>query len=256
MKENALLATTQKEGGAWLVVAELLKLLAANPAWEIHVAGHSAGSIFMAPLVQLWCGKGTITSGPAKGLTGLGGKITSLTLWAPACTMDLFHEAYLPSIQNKSVKRFSLFTLKDAADQDDHCANIYHKSLLYLVSNALEEKAGLFLADGEPLLGLERFVIEQRDVFRVPTESEIKKKNPPMVPLFGVPAAQWVRSPNGLPEGESANASHARHHGDFDDDKATVLSTLARITGSGVGQAEVEFAPSASSLRDRRRTLV
>ena len=258
MKENALLATTQDKGGARLVLTELAKLLAADPAWDIHVAGHSAGSIFMAPLVQLWCGKGTIDSGPTKGLTGLGGKIASLTLWAPACTMDLFDEAYLPSIQDKSVKRFSLFTLKDAAEQDDDCANIYHKSLLYLVSNALEDKSGLFFADGEPLLGLERFVIGQRDVFQVPTETEIKKTNPPMVPLFGVPAAQWVRSPNGLPEGESANASHARHHGDFDDDRATVLSTLARITlaRGGAGQAAVEFAPSASSLRDRRRTLV
>jgi len=172
--------------------------------------------------------------------------------------MDLIDETYLPSIQNRSVKRFSLFTLKDAAEQDDDCANIYHKSLLYLVSNALEDTSGLFFADGEPLLGLERFIIDQRDVFQVPTETEIKKTNPPMVPLFGVPAAQWVRSPNGLPEGESANASHARHHGDFDDDKATVLSTLARITltRGEVGQAAVEFAPSASKLRDRRRALV
>lgn len=258
MKENALLATTQDKGGARLVLTELAKLLAADPAWDIHVAGHSAGSIFMAPLVQLWCGKGTIDSGPTKGLAGLGGKIASLTLWAPACTMDLFDEAYLPSIQNKSVKRFSLFTLKDAAEQDDDCANIYHKSLLYLVSNAFEDKSGLFYADGEPLLGLERFIIDQRVVFQVPTETEIKNTNPPMVRLFGVPAAQWVRSPNGLPEGESANASHARHHGDFDDDRATVLSTLARITlaRDGVGQAAVEFAPSASTLRDRRRTLV
>ena len=258
MKENALRATTQDKGGARLVLTELATLLAADPAWDIHLAGHSAGSIFMAPLVQLWCGKGTIDSGPTKGLTGLGGKIASLTLWAPACTMDLFDEAYLPSIQNKSVKRFSLFTLKDAAEQDDDCANTYHKSLLYLVSNALEDKSGLFFADGEPLLGLERFIIDQRDLFQVPTEAEIKTTNPPMVPLFGVPAAQWVRSPNGLPEGESANASHARHHGDFDDDKATVLSTLARITltRGGVGQAAVEFAPSASALRNRRRTLV
>jgi len=172
--------------------------------------------------------------------------------------MGLFDAAYLPSIQNKSIERFSLFTLKDAAEQADDCAHIYHKSLLYLVSNALEEKSGLFFADGEPLLGLERFIIARRDKLRVPAEAEIKKSNPPMVPLFGAPTTQWIRSPNGLPEGESANASHARHHGDFDDDKATVLSTLARITlaRTGTGPAAVEFSPLASSLRDRRRTLV
>src|SRR3989304_9974197 len=125
--------------------------------------------------------------------------------------MSLFYEASLPSVQDKSVKRFSLFTLKDAAEQDDDCASIYHKSLLYLVSNALEDKSGLFFEDGEPLLGLERFIIDQRDVFQVPTEAEIKTTNPPMVPLFGAPAAQWVLRPNGLPEGESAHAPHPRH---------------------------------------------
>jgi hypothetical protein len=47
-------------------------------------------------------------------------------------------------------------------------------------------------SDGGPLLGLERFIIDRRDVFKVPTETEIKKTNPPMVPLFGV-----CRKPNG-----------------------------------------------------------
>jgi hypothetical protein len=39
------------------------------------------------------------------------------------------------------------------------------------------------------LLGSERFIIGRRDVFKVPTKTEIKKTNPPMVPLFGVPEA-------------------------------------------------------------------
>src|SRR3972149_381372 len=60
MKENALRATTQDKGGARLVLTELAKLLAADPAWDIHVAGHSAGGIFMAPLVQPWCGAGAV----------------------------------------------------------------------------------------------------------------------------------------------------------------------------------------------------
>jgi hypothetical protein len=57
---------------------------------------------------------------------------------------------------------------------------------------------------------------------------------------------------------ESTNASHARRHGDFDDDRATVLSTLARILGKPAvpdEKNEVEFTRSASSLRDCRQQL-
>ncbi len=254
MKENAILSTANSKGGARLVLKELAGLLDADPGWEIHVAGHSAGSIFMAPLVQLLTSSGNIADGPARGVIGLKRRVASVSLWAPACTMSLFHDAYLPAIQAGAINRFSLFTLKDAAEQDDDCAGVYHKSLLYLVSNALEEKAGLFFADGEPLLGMEKFIVKDK-TFQTPSEKEIKKTNPAVVPLFGLSTAVWIRSPNGLPAGESPDASHARHHGDFDDDAATVKSTLARILDSSTVKATVTFASSASARRDRRRLI-
>ena len=241
MKENAELATKNSEGGARFFLNELKAQLAKDPSWEIHIAGHSAGSIFMGPVVK-W-------------LADAGIPIVSVTLWAPACTMDFFKEFYLPSIQNQAVQRFSLFTLKDAAEQDDDCANIYHKSLLYLVSNAMEEKSGLFFLDGEPLLGMEQFIVEERGLFQVPDEKELRKKNPAKLPILGVPNAEWVRSPNGLAEGQSPDASHARSHGAFDDDKATVLSTLARITGVLASPDKMEFEMSAAAQRDCRQNL-
>ena len=241
MKENAELATTAKEGGAKIFLEELKKKLDADPAWEIHIAGHSAGSIFMGPVVQ-W-------------LTAKGIKVASLTLWAPACTMEFFKKFYLPSIQSGGVEKFSLFTLKDAAEQDDHCGNIYHKSLLYLVSNALEDKSGLFFLDGEPLLGMEHFILEQKDVFKVPDEKELRKKNLAKLKLFGRDNCEWVRSPNGLQEGQSIDASHARAHGAFDDDKATVLSTLARITGALASPDKIEFGMSAGARKDCRQNV-
>src|SRR5690606_11629173 len=152
MKENALGATVNKEGGARLTIAELMKL----DKLEIHVIGHSAGAIFLAPLVQLLTTKGVIADGPLKGERGLGGTIKSCSLWAPACTMELFEKTYLPAIDAGTLESFSLFTLTDPAEQDDHCANIYHKSLLYLVSNAFEAKARIpGVRDGVPILGLE-----------------------------------------------------------------------------------------------------
>jgi hypothetical protein len=72
--------------------------------------------------------------------------------------------------------------------------------------------------------------------------------------LFGLESAQWVRSPNGLPQG-SADASHARSHGAFDDDRATVLATLARILRARSADAPIELCTSAAALGDRRRMI-
>jgi hypothetical protein len=241
MKENALLATEGSDGGAKFVLQNLKTLLKADPSWEIHIAGHSAGSIFMAPVVEWFRSEGL--------------KVGTLSLWAPACTMKLFHDYYMPALTAKTVESFSLFTLKDAAEQDDDCANIYNKSLLYLVANAFEETSGLFFADGEPLLGMEQFIIAD-PAFETPTEKKIRSQNPPVVPILGLKNAEWIRSPNGLIEG-NVNAAHARRHGDFDDDKATVLATLRRIVGTSdlPSQSDVEFAPSATAMRDRRNRL-
>lgn len=241
MRENAEKSTTGADGGAKIFLEELRAKLAEDPTWEIHLAGHSAGSIFMGPIVE-WLVANHIP-------------ISSLTLWAPACTMKFFKRFYLPAIQKGTVERFSLFTLKDSAEQDDDCANIYHKSLLYLVSNALEEKSGLFFLDGEPLLGMENFILEERALFQVPDELTLRNTNPAKLPLFGLPNAEWVRSPNGLPISASADASHSRRHGDFDDDRATVVSTLMRITGAPPQANALRFAPSAAGNRDLRKSL-
>jgi hypothetical protein len=63
---------------------------------------------------------------------------------------------------------------------------------------------------------------------------------------------ELVLAPNDARVG-STNASKAQHHGDFDDDEATVKSTLARILDIGsTARADLTFHHSASSLRTRR----
>ncbi len=94
---------------------------------KIHIVGHSAGSIFHAPLITA--------------LNDAGVDVETCTLWAPACTVELFKQHYVPAIKKKRIKQFALFALSDKAEQDDHCANIYHKSLLYLVSHSFEDEA-------------------------------------------------------------------------------------------------------------------
>ena len=222
------------------MAVELIDELAQDTRIEIHVVGHSAGSIFHAPLVRLLTAKkAPIASGFLNGHTGYGMKVESCSLWAPACTIRLFKEAYLPALKDGAIKRFTLFTLTDEAEQEDHCANIYHKSLLYLVSNAFEGEPRIPLfREGEAILGMEKFVAEDKDLRNL-----FKKEN-----------CEWILAPNTEPP-DSEDASTARHHGDFDDDKPTVKATLARIIGRTKMPAKLVMNRSASSLRDRRQQL-
>lgn len=240
MKENATRATENDTGGARIAL-ELVSELAGSGGVEIHVVGHSAGSIFHAPLIQLLTSTGKITSGALKGKTGYGIAVASCTMWAPACTIDLFKEAYLPAIREGSIKQFALFTLTDKAERDDDCAHIYNKSLLYLVSGAFEKKPRIpIFRDGEKILGMERFVRDDKDLAN----------------LFETKKADWVLAPNNEEE-DSQGASTARHHGDFDDDRPTLRATLARILR--VSEAKAEFMPknrSGSSLRETRQDLM
>jgi hypothetical protein len=72
---------------------------------------------------------------------------------------------------------------------------------------------------------------------------------------------EWVRAPN-TEDPKSGRASAAHHHGDFDDDDATVRSTLRRILGAtataaakAAGVRPPEFAMSRGKQRARRRFL-
>jgi hypothetical protein len=240
MKTNALLATKSKNGGARLTlqfIEELAKQFGDN--LEIHIISHSAGSIFQAPLMQLLTTNGKITAGPLKDETGMALKVKTCALWAPACTIALFKEAYLPAITNKSIDQFTLFTLTDQAEQDDNCAHIYNKSLLYLVSDAFEDQQRIPLfRDGVPLLGMQKFI----------------DKDPDLKSLFNNKQADWILAPNSAPE-ESAERSTSASHGSFDDDHATVNSTFARMLNKGFVEANIQFKSSASHLADRRRQL-
>jgi hypothetical protein len=221
MKRNAFAATRSVQGGAKLA-AKLVAQLQSKHGVSVHVVGHSAGSIFHAPLVSE--------------LHRLKVPIESCTLWAPACTIGLFKEHYLPLINGTDIRRFALFALSDKAERDDHCAHIYHKSLLYLVSHAFEAKPRIPLfREGEPLLGMERCV----------------RADPELAALFKTAHAELIVGPNNEPAG-SPRGCGARQHGDFDNDSATVQATLRRITGSAARAQPLEFHRSAAALRERR----
>lgn len=238
MKENAMRATISAQGGARLVLDELASLAAADPSYEFHVVGHSAGSIFHAPLVQYLTTKGAISNGPMAGQTGLGLQVASATLWAPAISTALFRESWLPALAG--ISRFAVFALDDRSEQNDNCAGIYNKSLLYLVSNAFEAsmRVPLVHPQGEPILGMQKFV---------EADAELQA-------LFASGQAEWILAPNKAPD-NSPTASRATRHGDFDDDTATVEATLARILDQASTTSSLSFAPSGQSRRTMRRRI-
>lgn len=234
MKENALAATRREHGGARLVVHYVREL--ARQGVEIHVVGHSAGSILLAPFVQL--------------LAEAGVTVASCTLWAPACTIDLFQECYRPAIDDGLIERFALFTLTDKAEQDDDCAGIYHKSLLYLVSHAFERRLRNPLipitgeaslpAAGIPILGMEWWLTRDRR-----TRNYFQRIDGAAGAPAAEPRAVWILAPNTFAAG-SRNASTAQRHGEFDDDAATVKATLARVLGR----------PAVAASRTQKRARV
>ncbi|HEX7889418.1 MAG TPA: C1 family peptidase [Ramlibacter sp.] len=241
MKENAL-GASEAHGGAKLALQYLAELHARMPL-QVHVVGHSAGSIFMAPVVRmLAAAAGRIESGYLSGQTGFGVGVSTCTLWAPAATVDLFKQAYVPAVKDGSIGRLSLYVLSDKAEQDDNVARIYNKSLLYLVSRAFEARR---YGEGTPIVGMEKWIARDEALRQ----------------LFTGGAADLVFSPNDVPSG-AINASRSTEHGAFDDDLATVQSTLARILAASpaakaapVESMAFEFHRSSSSLRTRREAI-
>ncbi len=137
-------------------------------------------------------------------------RIESCTLLAPACSLDLYHSNFLPVLQGKtklSIKDLSIYNLKDELEKDDHVGRIYRKSLLYLVSNALERRPEPPPENPQPkpLLGMEAFEKLVRTV----------RSKPKFIYSNGV-------------EGQRTRSSS---HGGFDNDTYTMNHVLERVLG-------------------------
>lgn len=224
MKENALLSTTSQKGGA----RYLADVLASNSNnfEEVHFVGFSAGSIFNAPLIKYLVEEKRIS-------------VKTLSLWAPACTVELFKECYQPLLNNEKsgIHSFQLYTMDDKTERDDNCRDIYHKSLLYLVSHAFEDTLRIpFSPDpkhqGVPILGMAKFV----------------DADPSIKSLFnGNSNHEWIVSPND-------SRSKATSHGGFDNDESTLKSTLRHILGKDpkLAASQLAFQQTPKSLDKMR----
>lgn len=216
MKHSAWLAS-QPRGAARYVAERLRDFCAANPgAIELHAVGHSAGAIFHAHFLG---------ASQALGVPSF----KSLQYLAPAIRVDEFKEAVLPRIPDY-VETLTLFTMRRELERDDTCLRAYRKSLLYLISRALEPSRGT------AILGLEDSIVADRAL------SE----------LFGLRPGErlasviWSRSADNAPEGSRTNSIS---HGGFDNDGDTMNSVASRIMpGSPVW-------PFPAAAADRSREL-
>jgi len=176
--------------------------------WELHVVGHSAGSIFAGYALSL--------------LSSIGMKLASVQLMAPAITVAEFKRLYLPLIESDTCPNPTLYILSDEAERDD-TVGPYGKSLLYLVSNAFEDQRGT------PLLGMERYVHKDNDDLVSWPDSEVDSDV----------ESQFRKRVNGLGSlivagsGKSfPSLSQSESHGGFDNDPETMNSILWRVRGS------------------------
>src|ERR1041385_4578950 len=161
---------------------------------QYHLVGHSAGSVFHCHLLD-WFAQREVA-------------VESLTFWAPAVSTTLFC-AKAKSRIGSLVRRFSLHTMQDKDERDDHCGNIgqagvYHKSLLYLVSYACEEETT------SKILGLDRHIRQDKTGRTDDVDPQLKG---------------WITDPENCelvfrrPNLEKPGATL---HGSFDDDEPTI----------------------------------
>jgi hypothetical protein len=199
---DGALGTLTGQPGATLVVARLARYASearqAGARLRVHLVGHSAGAVFLTPLVER--------------LLEADLPVASLALMAPALTTTAFRVGLLARVAD-GIERFTTFALTDRQELDDACGaggvTVYHKSLLYLVSRALERS--VVGASEVPLVGMARFV-----------EGE----------LAGEIAARGGLCVLASEDGAFGRRSTATGHAGFDDDEATMTSVLARALGA------------------------
>jgi hypothetical protein len=203
LKSSAADAGGGEAGGARIFAQALGSLLGGPPGGKpiaLHTVGHSAGAIFHSHFVPV------LVDGSMP--------VDSLAFLAPAVRIDLFKQMVLPHLTSGKVQRFEMYTMDEEAEKDDDLIEpvgvpVYGKSLLYLVSNAFEPES-----KNADILGLDE---------RFRTDAAITG-------LFKPAGAHRLEFSHA--KGKPHNpATHARMHGCFDNDDATMRSVLETITG-------------------------
>ncbi|MEO8136284.1 MAG: C1 family peptidase [Betaproteobacteria bacterium] len=229
MRENATASTI---GGRAidLLAKKLIELRDAlgnvHRPLEIHLVGHSAGSILLGGLLERMARSDLLPDSP---------KVTSCSLYAAACSVQFAVGTY------GKVAQAGLFDLDDLwlsyLTDDNEKADalpssaleIYGKSLLYLVSRALDDARKM------PLLGMEKAI----------TPGMFDPGDWAGDQHAAIKAWQQLWSPGGaIPHGVPVSTPDVRvtktgktipaAHGSFDNNIEVLTATLERIKGAAL----------------------
>lgn len=215
IKQNAESAALGGSG-LWQIADQLRALVKALPALQIHLVGHSAGAILLGYLLDLCAADPRLA-------------VRSVSLFAPACTVGFANHHYLPAAENGvlAADRLHVDVMSDERELGD-TVGPYGKSLLYLVSRALES------AHKTPLLGMEAAWTQ-----RVGISKKIWNDSP----AINADLAQWrafvkegevvldVHTEKMIRSGRAPGQSIALAHGSFDNDIDVIGAMLTRILG-------------------------
>lgn len=211
--------------GARYVAEQLARLLATPPDGlsaedvELHAVGHSAGAILHSYFVPM---AADVAKRPFE----------SVQFLAPAIRSDTFKETlwrHMPPIsRTPAAKSLAIYTMRDALERDDNCGP-YRKSLLYLIHDGLEPQR-----DTE-ILGLERSLRSDHE----------------LVDGLVNPA---TRGDNAVFWSTTEGSTMARHHGDFDDDTATMNAVGRRVLGKKRSLLK-DFAAASARGEAKQRGL-
>jgi hypothetical protein len=204
-------------GGLDTAAAELQKALgqlANNTRPKIHLMGHSAGAIMLGHFLSAM---------EPKNLTA-----RSIHLWAPACTVQFATDKYGRAF-NKGVadpKTTFIDILSDGNETSDACVpGLYSKSLLYLVSRALEtiRKA--------PVLGMQKAWTQWS------ADADFVDKYQEILDAWDAASrgvvvdAPIIKSQVSTRREGSKDDKIAANHGSFDNNLDVVNEAIKRITG-------------------------
>lgn len=147
MKSDAFLPFKRQEGGKisdGLFVIKAFAEALQGTHIKIHLAGHSTGAVLLGHLLH------------ALDVLDRPDLIESCSLMAPACSIDFYKEHYEPRLNGQAIgsakvrlPALTLYNLSEQLELDDNVALVYRKSLLCLVSRALERQID------KPLLGMQ-----------------------------------------------------------------------------------------------------
>jgi hypothetical protein len=193
-----------------LLADRLAQLKKAIPKLEIHLVGHSAGAILLGYLFD------------AVGRLDRPFAFDSCTLYAPACTVQFALDHYEPAMTGGVLRKhdFHVELLSNAREEADSVGP-YGRSLLYLVSRALEDQ------HKTPILGMAH-AWDPAQRLQFSDDPVIQRGLKAWQTFWGT-----VRAPREVTEAQISNGvEHVpSSHGGFDNDVAVITRTIERIAG-------------------------